>query len=51
MCAAGRALTRKLIGGIGPGEVYAVHDEQDGWYQINYQGQAGFVSGEYVALS
>jgi uncharacterized protein YgiM (DUF1202 family) len=40
-----------VIGGIGPGEVYAVHAEADGWYEINYQGQVGYVSGEYVQLS
>lgn len=39
------------IGSIARDETYAVLDEQNGWYQIRYQGQAGYVSGEYVALS
>lgn len=39
------------IGVIGTGEVYAVHEESDGWYRILWQGQAGYVSGEYVQLS
>ena len=47
----GPGVENDLIGSIGPGEVYAVHDEQDGWYTINFQGQVGFVSGEYVELS
>ena len=47
----GPGIDQDLIGGIGPGEVYAVHYEQDGWYEINYQGQTGYVSGEYVQLS
>jgi thiol-disulfide isomerase/thioredoxin len=40
-----------LLGVIGSGEVYAVHGEQDGWFAINFQGQTGYVSGEYVMLS
>ncbi len=40
-----------LLGSIGPGEVYAVHRQQNGWFAIRYQGQTGYVSGEFVALT
>jgi uncharacterized protein YgiM (DUF1202 family) len=50
-CAAGPGINHERIGSIAPGEVYVAHAEQDGWYTINFQGQTGYVSGEYVELS
>lgn len=36
-------------GKINPGETYAVFDEKDGWYQIEFaKGKRGWVSGQYV---
>lgn len=39
------------IGSIAGDETYAVLGEQAGWHEIRYQGQSGYVSGEYVELS
>ena len=47
----GPGVEHERIGSIAPGEVYAVHTEESGWYTINYQGQTGYVSGEYVELT
>jgi thiol-disulfide isomerase/thioredoxin len=47
----GPGTDHERIGSIAPGEVYVAHAEQNGWYTINFQGQTGYVSGEYVELS
>ncbi len=47
----GPGIDHDRIGSIAPGEVYVAHTEEDGWYTINYQGQTGYVSGDYVELS
>ena len=39
------------IGRISPGTDYAIVGEQDGWYAINYNGQTGWVSMQYVNTS
>jgi len=31
--------------------VYVVLAEENGWYRINYDGAAGYVSGEYVTVT
>lgn len=44
-------IDQTLLGSINPDETYAVLAEMDGWYQIRYQGQDGYVSGDYVTLT
>jgi thiol-disulfide isomerase/thioredoxin len=39
------------IGVIHAHEAFVVRGEQDGWYQIDYQGQAGYVSAELVKVT
>lgn len=39
------------IGKISPGTPYAIVGEQVGWYAINYNGQTGWVSAQYVTVS
>ncbi len=39
------------IGRISPSTPYAIVGEQAGWYAINYNGQTGWVSAEYVTVS
>jgi uncharacterized protein YraI len=39
------------IGSIHQGESYAVRGESNGWYQIDFNGQTGFVFGQYVTVS
>lgn len=39
------------IGTIHPDEAYIVRGQQAGWFRINYGGQEGYVSGEYVTVS
>src|SRR5690606_42068980 len=45
----GTSYTR--IGTIRPGTTYAIVGEQFGWYAINFEGQTGYVSGQYVRVS
>ncbi|MBZ0240862.1 MAG: SH3 domain-containing protein, partial [Cutibacterium acnes] len=40
-----------LLGMIHPNEAFVVRGEQDGWYQIDYMGQVGYVSGEVVEVT
>lgn len=46
----GPGLAHDKIGVIRPGTQYGVVGEQGGWYAIEYNGQTGYVSGEYVRL-
>ncbi len=39
------------IGVIHPNEAFVIGGEQDGWYQIYYDGADGYVSGEYVTVT
>ena len=39
------------IGRISPSTAYAIVGEQAGWYAINFNGQTGWVSAQYVTLS
>lgn len=38
------------IGSIQPGESFVIRGEENDWYIINYSGQDGYVSGEYVTV-
>jgi uncharacterized protein YgiM (DUF1202 family) len=38
------------IGIIHPNEAYLIRGEQNGWYRINFGGQEGYISGEFVTL-
>lgn len=40
-----------IIGKIGVDDVFAVAGESNGWYKINYNGQEGWVSGQFVGIS
>ncbi len=40
-----------ILGGIAPGTSYPVTGSQDGWYSLVYNGQTGWVSGQYVTLA
>ena len=44
----GPGLSYTRIGQIRPGTAYPVVGEQFGWYTINYNGQTGYVSSQYV---
>ncbi len=46
----GPGLSHGKIGIIRPGTAYEIVGQQAGWYAINYNGQAGYVSGEYVRV-
>lgn len=46
----GAGVNFERIGSIAPGMIFAVLAEQNGWYQIRYNGVNGYVSGEYVTL-
>jgi hypothetical protein len=41
----------QVIGQIGVDDVFAVQGESNGWYQIGYNGQTGWVSGQFVGVS
>lgn len=47
----GPGVANGRIGVIRPGTTYAVTGEQGGWFSIDYNGQAGWVSGAYVRVS
>ena len=36
-----------IIGGIKEGETVTVLDSQDGWYEVEYNGETGWVSSKY----
>lgn len=40
-----------VIGQIGVDDVFAVTGDSNGWYKINFHGQEGWVSGEFVGIS
>lgn len=42
---------QNAIGVIHPNEAFVIRGEQDGWYQIDYKGQAGYVDGALVKVS
>jgi uncharacterized protein YraI len=39
-----------IIGKIRPGTIYRVTGQQAGWYQIDFNGQPGWVSGAFVSV-
>lgn len=39
------------IGLITPDDIYQIQAEEAGWYQIDYNSQAGWVSGQYVTVT
>lgn len=39
-----------VMGAISPGHWYALIREENGWYVISYNGQEGYVSGDYVQV-
>jgi len=48
---AGAGVDHPAIGMIHPDEAYLVRGEAGGWYRINYSGQEGYVSAEFVTVS
>lgn len=48
---AGAGTQFNRLGVIARGESYAVLGESNGWYSISYNGQTGYVSGQYVTIS
>ncbi|MBZ0302690.1 MAG: SH3 domain-containing protein, partial [Anaerolineae bacterium] len=40
-----------VIGQIGVDDIFAVAGEANGWYKINFNGQEGWVSGQFVGVS
>jgi uncharacterized protein YraI len=40
-----------VLGQIGVDDVFAVEGESNGWYRISYNGQEGWVSGQFVGIS
>lgn len=48
---AGAGTNFNAIGRISPGTSYAVIGQEAGWVLIDYNGQTGYVSGDYVRLS
>lgn len=42
------SVTADILGAITPGMVYIVQGQENGWYQIVYNGAPGFVSGDFV---
>ncbi|MBZ0295552.1 MAG: SH3 domain-containing protein [Anaerolineae bacterium] len=47
---AGADVNSERVGSIQPGDVFVVLGEENGWYQINYNGDTRYVFGEYVSL-
>jgi uncharacterized protein YgiM (DUF1202 family) len=39
------------LGKINPGDVYAVRGESNGWFQIDFNGGQGWVSGQFVTVN
>ncbi|MEQ8676808.1 MAG: SH3 domain-containing protein [Aggregatilineales bacterium] len=46
----GAGISNGQIGTILPGMAFVILDEEDGWYQIRYNDDLGYVSGEYVTV-
>lgn len=44
------ALDGPILGQIGVDDVFAVAGEANGWYKISFNGQEGWVSGQYVGV-
>ncbi|MBQ9567448.1 MAG: SH3 domain-containing protein [Lachnospiraceae bacterium] len=38
-----------IIGKAGSGETFPLKGEADGWYQIDYKGQTGYIKGEFAS--
>ncbi len=38
-----------IIGKVGSGETFPLKGEADGWYQIDYKGQTGYIKGEFAS--
>jgi hypothetical protein len=38
-----------IIGKAGTGETFPLKGEADGWYQIDYKGQTGYIKGEFAS--
>lgn len=47
----GPSLDAQVLGQIGADDVFAVTGDDSGWYGIIFEGQQGWVSGDYVGLS
>lgn len=47
----GPGLDAQVLGQVGADDVFAVTGEDSGWYGIIFEGQQGWVFGEYVGLS
>lgn len=47
----GPGTTYSPIGIISPENVYAIQGDSNGWYQIDYGGQTGWVSSQFVRVS
>jgi uncharacterized protein YraI len=41
----------QILGQVGVDDVFVVNGEADGWYQISFNGQEGWLSEEFVGLS
>ena len=41
----------EVIGKIGTSDVFAVQGESNGWYKIGFNGQEGWVSGQFVGIT
>lgn len=46
----GAGVNFERIGSIAPGMIFTVLAEQNGWYQIRYNGVNGYVSSDYVTV-
>ncbi len=46
----GPGTTYEILGKAGGGSVLRVLDEDAGWYQVDYEGQAAYVSADFVRL-
>ena len=47
----GPGTTYNIITSVSKGQIYSIQGESNGWYKITTNGQTGWISGEYVALS
>ena len=47
---AGPGQTFRRLGAIDSGQVYPIQGEENGWYQITFEGQKGYVFGEKVKV-
>ena len=44
------AIDGAKIGSAPAGSAYVILSEAEGWYQIDFGGQAGWVSGNYISI-